>query len=60
MQSLIARSCPGRAHSGELEEDVPRETSRTTGDDVNLTSYLPTTFTTLFVLAAGLLLGYIQ
>ncbi len=31
-----------------------------TGDDVNLISYLPTAITTLFALAAGLLLGYIQ
>jgi hypothetical protein len=28
--------------------------------EVTAISYLPTTFTTLFVLAAGLLLGYIQ
>jgi len=28
--------------------------------EVTSISYLPTTFTTLFVLAAGLLLGYIQ
>jgi hypothetical protein len=28
--------------------------------EVTSISYLPTTFTTLFILAAGLLLGYIQ
>ena len=41
-------------------EKTPLERRLTTGEDVHLISYLPTTFTTLFVLAAGLLLGYIQ
>jgi hypothetical protein len=31
-----------------------------TGEEVNLISYLPAAFTTLFVLAASLLLGFIQ
>lgn len=31
-----------------------------TGDPVKLISFLPATIATLFVLAAGLLLGYIQ
>lgn len=31
-----------------------------TGDLVKLISFLPATIATLFVLAAGLLLGYIQ
>jgi hypothetical protein len=30
------------------------------GEEVNLISYLPAAFTTLFVLAASLLLGYLQ
>jgi len=30
------------------------------GDDVKLSFHLPATFATLFALAAGLLLGYIQ
>ena len=37
-----------------------RRADETTGDKVNLISYLPATVATLFVLAAGLLLGYIQ
>jgi hypothetical protein len=45
---------------GNSKKGAPREAPYTTGDDVLLNSYLPTTFTTLFVLAAGLLLGYIQ
>jgi hypothetical protein len=37
-----------------------RRADETTGEKVNLISYLPATVATLFVLAAGLLLGYIQ
>jgi hypothetical protein len=37
-----------------------RRADKTTGEDVKLISYLPATVTTLFVLAASLLLGYIQ
>ena len=38
-----------------------RRTNTNTGaDEVTSISYLPATFTTLFFLAAGLLLGYLQ
>jgi hypothetical protein len=37
-----------------------RRADKNTGEDVKLISYLPATVATLFVLAAGLLLGYIQ
>lgn len=41
-------------------ESNRRPQKRRSGDEVNLISYLPTAITTLFALAAGLLLGYIQ
>jgi hypothetical protein len=51
----------------ELEEQVgPNRTqdargpTRLNGEEVTLISYLPTAFTTLFVLAASLLLGYLR
>jgi hypothetical protein len=37
-----------------------RRADKTTGEDVKLISYLPATVTALFVLAASLLLGYLQ
>jgi hypothetical protein len=61
--------CPRRARTSTLapqsKNKRPETLARsvraaTTGDDVNSFSYLPATFTTLFVLAASLLLGYLQ
>jgi hypothetical protein len=51
---------PGAGTLRELKKKTPSRRPHTAGDNVYLNSYLPTTFTTLFVLAAGLLLGYIQ
>ena len=56
----IADARPRWAHCPRIEKDARERRHEPAGPDVNLTSYLPTTFTTLFVLAAGLLLGYIQ
>jgi hypothetical protein len=50
--------CPDlRAHSGRLDSI---QEQKNTGVFVSLISYLPTAFSTLFALAAGLLLGFIQ
>jgi hypothetical protein len=52
------------AHSSRLtEEPFPKNPLRKnngTGVFVNLISFAPTTITTLFALAAGLLLGYLR
>jgi hypothetical protein len=53
----IAERARLRAHSGRLDS---KQDKKNTGVFVSLISYLPTTFSALFALAAGLLLGFIQ
>jgi hypothetical protein len=53
----IAERCAVWANSMRLESIQEK---KNTGVFVNLISYLPTMFSTLFALAAGLLLGFIQ
>jgi hypothetical protein len=55
----------GRARRGETDSRIARQTRwkfpvATGVDEVSSVSYLPTAFTTLFFLAAGLLLGVIR
>ena len=56
----IADSGSACAHSIPTNEEAARSRPRDTGDHVRLMHYLPTMLTTTFVLAAGLLLGYIH
>jgi hypothetical protein len=46
--------------SGHTRCDDSTKEKQNTGVFVSLISYLPTAFSTLFALAAGLLLGFIQ
>jgi hypothetical protein len=67
---LPATDCRGAAIGARLSANTKNKSVRSvrkmrrpdenTGDNVHLISYLPATVATLFVLAAGLLLGYIQ
>jgi hypothetical protein len=53
---LVSRRPSGPKRS----QEAPGRDNKNTGDfQVTSISFLPTTFTTLFVLAASLLLGYI-
>jgi hypothetical protein len=66
----IADTAHARTHSSrdqrtsgpKRSQEAPGRKHQNTGDLSKVTSisYLPTTFTTLFFLAASLLLGYIQ
>jgi hypothetical protein len=59
----VAPACRGRRSAARLhrESRARREAVNTTGvDEVNCVSYLPATFTTLFFLAASLLLGLMR
>jgi len=52
-----------RTRDGETRSRIARKTRCATAtgvDEVNSVSYLPAAFTTLFFLAAGLLLGLIR
>ncbi|HTU67918.1 MAG TPA: hypothetical protein VMF52_18360 [Steroidobacteraceae bacterium] len=63
---LSARRDPGETRPRTPRTSRPESSARgaradeNTGDFVKLISYLPAAVTTLFVLAAGLLLGWIQ
>jgi hypothetical protein len=67
---LPATDCRGAAIGARLSANTKNKSARSvrkmrradenSGDKVHLISYLPATVATLFVLAAGLLLGYIQ
>jgi hypothetical protein len=60
------RTDGGRVRLGFLPQEQAARSARkrrradNLGDDVKLSFHLPATFATLFALAAGLLLGYIQ
>jgi hypothetical protein len=49
-----------RTSRPESHARCARADKTSTGEEVNLISYLPAAFATLFVLAAGLLLGWIR
>lgn len=58
--TLTPRHTNKAARSARKKRRVARSREHRGFFEVTSISYLPTTFTTLFMLAAGLLLGYIQ
>jgi hypothetical protein len=56
----VRSDCAAPGPAGTLGATIRYKNKRTPGFFVSLISYLPTAFSTLFALAAGLLLGFIQ